>query len=83
MDLSRQCRRPWTYLGDEAIDEVINKAVLVLENGVVSGVPGYLYQDWGAVKDCFDDVFEDTILPGGDVDPRACWMQAKHVWMAC
>ena len=56
------------YLGDEAIDEVINKAVLVLENGVVSGVPGGNYQDWGAVKACFDDVFEDTILTGADVD---------------
>ncbi|MCD4674350.1 MAG: extracellular solute-binding protein [Anaerolineaceae bacterium] len=55
------------YLGDEAIDEVINKAVLVLENGVVSGVPGGNYQDWGAVKACFDDVFEDTILTGADV----------------
>jgi multiple sugar transport system substrate-binding protein len=56
------------YVGAEAIDEVISKAVLVLEQGVVSGVPGYLYQDWGAVKQCFDDVFEDTILPGGTVD---------------
>jgi multiple sugar transport system substrate-binding protein len=56
------------YMGDEAIDEVIAKAVLVLENGIASGVPGYLYQDWGAVKKCYDDVFEDTILPGNDVD---------------
>jgi multiple sugar transport system substrate-binding protein len=56
------------YLGDEAIDEVISKAVLVLENGVASGVPAALYQDWTAVKHCFDDVFEDTILPGKDVD---------------
>ena len=55
------------YLGDEAIDEVINKAVLVLENGVVSGVPGGDYEDWGAVKACFDDVFADTILTGDDV----------------
>jgi len=55
------------YLGDEAIDEVINKAVLVLNNGVVSGVPGSLYQDWGAVKACFDDVFEDTVLAGLEV----------------
>ena len=55
------------YMGDEAIDEVIAKAVLVLEQGIASGVPGYLYQDWGAVKQCFDDVFEDTILPGEDV----------------
>jgi multiple sugar transport system substrate-binding protein len=56
------------YMGDEAIDEVISKAVLVLENGIASGVPSYLYQDWGAVKQCFDDVFADTILEGNDVD---------------
>ena len=55
------------YLGDEAIDEVINKAILVLNNGVVSGVPAGDYQDWGAVKMCFDDVFEDTILPGSEI----------------
>jgi multiple sugar transport system substrate-binding protein len=55
------------YFGDEAIDEVMAKAVLVLNNGVASGVPASLYQDWGAVKACFDDVFEDTILPGEDV----------------
>jgi multiple sugar transport system substrate-binding protein len=55
------------YLGDEAIDEVINKAILVLNNGVVSGVPAGDYQDWGAVKMCFDDVFEDTLLPGDEI----------------
>jgi multiple sugar transport system substrate-binding protein len=57
------------YLGDEAIDEVINKAVLVLENGIVSGVPAYLYQDWGAVKQVFDEVFVQMVLNGdGTVD---------------
>ncbi len=56
------------YFGDEAVDEVMSKAILVLENGIASGVPGYLYQDWGAVKVCFDDVFEDTILAGKAVD---------------
>ena len=57
------------YLGDEAVDEVINKAVLVLNNGVVSGVPASDYQDWGAVKQVFDDVFEQMILGGdGTVD---------------
>lgn len=57
------------YLGDEAIDEVINKAVLVLENGVVSGVPAYLFQDWGAVKTVFDNVFVQMVLNGdGTVD---------------
>jgi multiple sugar transport system substrate-binding protein len=55
------------YLGDEAIDEVINKAVLVLEKGVVSGVPAGNYQDWSAVKQCYDDIFEDTLLAGAEV----------------
>jgi multiple sugar transport system substrate-binding protein len=55
------------YLGDEAIDEVINKAVLVLNQGIVSGVPAGNYQDWGAVKQCFDDLFEDTLLAGLEV----------------
>ena len=64
------------YLGDEAIDEVINKAVLVLNNGVVSGVPGSDYQDWGAVKACYDDVFEDTILAGLDVTQKD-WTKRK------
>ncbi len=57
------------YLGDEAIDEVINKALLVLANGKPSGVPGSDYQDWGAVKQVFDDVFKDMIVGGdGTVD---------------
>ena len=57
------------YMGDEAIDEVITKAVLVLQNGIVSGVPAYLYQDWGAVKQVFDDVFEEMVLNSdGTVD---------------
>jgi len=57
------------YVGNEAIDEVIAKAVVVLEQGIVSGVPGYLYQDWGAVKQVFDNVFEDMVLNGdGTVD---------------
>jgi len=57
------------YVGNEAIDEVISKAVLVLDNGIVSGVPAYRYQDWGAVKQVFDDVFEQMVLNGdGTVD---------------
>jgi multiple sugar transport system substrate-binding protein len=57
------------YVGDEAVDEVITKAIMVLENGVVSGVPAGNYQDWGAVKQVFDDVFVDMVLNGdGTVD---------------
>ena len=60
------------FLGNEALDEVINKALLVLQNGVVSGVPGSDYQDWGAVKQVFDDVFKTMIIEGdGTVDQAA------------
>jgi multiple sugar transport system substrate-binding protein len=55
------------FLGDEAIDEVINKAVLVLNNGVVSGVPAGNYQDWGAVKQCYDDVYAEVLDTGGEI----------------
>ncbi len=57
------------YMEDEAIDEVMSKAIVVLEKGVVSGVPAYKYQDWGAVKEVFDDVFKAMVLEGdGTVD---------------
>lgn len=57
------------YLGDDPEDEVIAKAVMVLKKGRVSGVPGGDYQDWGAVKKVFDDVFVDMVLNGdGTVD---------------
>ena len=57
------------FVGDDPQDEVITKAISVLENGVVSGVPGGDFQDWGAVKQIFDDIFEEMILNGdGTVD---------------
>jgi multiple sugar transport system substrate-binding protein len=52
------------YLGAEAVDDVINKAVIVLNNGVPSGVPAGNYQDWGAVKACYEKFFEDYIFEG-------------------
>ena len=52
------------YLGDEPEDEVVAKAVMVLSKGNVSGVPGQDYQDWGAVKKVFDDVFVEMVLNG-------------------
>jgi len=57
------------YVGNDPQDEIITKAVSVLENGVVSGVPGGDFQDWGAVKQVFDDVFKDMIINGnGSID---------------
>ena len=50
------------FLGDEPGDEVIENAVMVLENGVVSGVPGGDFQDWGEVKQVFDDAFVTMVL---------------------
>lgn len=57
-------------LGDEPGDEVIESAVLVLENGVISGVPAADYQDWGEVKQVFDDAFVTIVLDNttGTVD---------------
>lgn len=57
------------FVGDDPQDEVIIKAISVLENGVVSGVPGGDFQDWGAVKQIFDNLFEQMIFNGdGTVD---------------
>ncbi len=52
------------YLGDDPEDEVIAKAIEVLKNGKVSGVPGQRFQDWGAVKKVYDDVFVKMVLKG-------------------
>jgi len=57
------------YLGNDPEDEVVAKAIMVLNNGRVSGVPGGDFQDWGAVKKVFDDVFVKMVLNGdGTVD---------------
>jgi multiple sugar transport system substrate-binding protein len=57
------------YLGDDPTDEIIRKALIVLENGNTSFLPVADFQDWGAVKEVFDDLFEGMILAGdGTVD---------------
>lgn len=55
-------------LGDSPVDEVIKKGVMVLQTGVVSGVPGSAYTSWGAVKQVYDDVFAEMILGTGVYD---------------
>lgn len=65
------------YLGNEPTDEIIRKALIVLDKAIVSGVPAGDYQDWGAVKKCFDDAFADTIVQGKDMtQERADQVQA-------
>lgn len=55
-------------LGDSPIDEVIKKGVMVLQNGVLSGVPASEYTSWAAVKQVYDDVFSEMILGTGEFD---------------
>ena len=39
-----------------------------MKNGVVSGVPGGDYTSWGAVKQVYDDAFQELILNRGAID---------------
>ena len=55
-------------LGDSTEDEIIAKGINVLKNGVVSGVPGSDYTSWGAVKQVYDDAFQELILKRGAID---------------
>lgn len=65
------------YLGDDPEDEVVAKAVMVLSKGRVSGVPGGDYQDWGAVKQVFDDVFVEMVLNGDGTVDKALLNEAQ------
>lgn len=55
-------------LGDEPKDIVIKKGLETLNNGIASGVPASNYQDWGAVKTVYDDVFKKLYDDKGIVD---------------
>ena len=55
-------------LGDSLEDEVIAKGIQVLQNGVVSGVPSGDYTSWGAVKQVYDDAFQELVLTRGAID---------------
>lgn len=57
------------FLGDDPADEIVRKALIVLENGIPSFLPIADFEDWGSVKKVFDDVFEEMVLGGdGTVD---------------
>ena len=57
------------YLGTDPQDEIIRKALIVLEGGIPSYLPVADFEDWGAVKKVFDDIFEGMVLGGdGTVD---------------
>ncbi|MCD4672507.1 MAG: extracellular solute-binding protein [Anaerolineaceae bacterium] len=48
--------------GEDAQGQVMAAGIKVLELGVVSGIPAGEYQDWGAVKQIFDDAFIKIVL---------------------
>jgi multiple sugar transport system substrate-binding protein len=57
------------FLGDDPADEIIRKALIVLNFGIPSYLPVADFQDWGAVKQLFDDVYQQMVLAGdGTVD---------------
>jgi len=54
-------------LGNDPTDIIMKKGLDTLKNGVVSGVPGSNYTDWGAVKGVFDEVFKELWDNSGEV----------------
>jgi multiple sugar transport system substrate-binding protein len=67
-------------LGDDPTDEIIRKALIVMENGVTSYLPVADFEDWGAVKKVFDDVFEQMVL-GGDGTVDTALLEEKQAEM--
>jgi multiple sugar transport system substrate-binding protein len=57
-------------LGDSTQDEVIKKALHVLNNGVLSFIPPAYTAggNWGNIKQIFDDAFKKLVLEDGAVD---------------
>lgn len=56
------------YLGDSTQDEVIQKALHVMNNGVLSFIPPVYGPNWGSVKLVYDEAFKKLILEDGSVD---------------
>ena len=55
-------------LGDSVEDEVIQKALAVMNNGVLSFIPPVYGPNWGAVKLVYDNAFKKIVLEDGAVD---------------
>lgn len=65
------------FLGDDPADEIIIKALIVLNLGIPSYLPVADFQDWGAVKQLFDDVYQEMVL-GGDGTVDQALLDAKQ-----
>ncbi len=57
-----------TLLGDSTQDEVIQKALHVMNNGVLSFIPPVYGPNWGSVKLVYDEAFNKLVLEDGAVD---------------
>lgn len=55
-------------LGDSTEDEVIKKALHVMDNGVLAFIPPIFGPNWGAVKAVYDNAFRKLVLQDGAVD---------------
>ncbi len=55
-------------LGDDTQDEVIQKSLHVMNNGVLSFIPPIYGPNWGSVKLVYDEAFKKLILGDGTVD---------------
>lgn len=53
---------------EDAQDEVIGKAIKVMQEGVLSYIAP-IWKDWGAVKLVYDDIFKKMIIEEGELDP--------------
>ncbi len=56
------------YLGTSPEDEVIEKAIKVLQNGVLAYIEP-IWKDWGQVKLVYDEIFKNMIMKRGQLDP--------------
>lgn len=66
-------------LGTSVKDEVIKKSLIVLNQGVLSFVPGAQFKDWGAVKLVVDKAFNQLVLVEGAVDKAYLAKAAKEI----
>lgn len=55
-------------LGDTVQDEVIRKALHVMNNGVLSFIPPVFGPNWGSVKLVYDEAFKELVMDKGAVD---------------
>ena len=55
-------------LGDSLQDRIIARGLRVLSDALVSGVPGIRYESWNAVKQIYDDAFEEIVIRKGRLD---------------